>query len=290
VVRSPIVLAEIAQRAVSEVFQSHQIEFRLARAGELLNGRRAAAPFSGPSATGLIQLEVEDGILAAICPPGELREDMLVELTNMLAGHLESEFLFRGLGIRYTTPRSVTDSGLTPFDHGKDGAVCMFEGAAGRVSVSIQLNLAPGAMVETLPTRRLPERGASKPNLRAGMPRSGHVLVVDDSATARAGFVTALLAGGFEVLEADSGLEALRLLRARSDIRLVLTDLHMSGVQGVDLIRMIKADEKLAGIPIVVLTASPAAIFEVNTAHIVTCLIKPISPVALIAVARRALG
>jgi signal transduction histidine kinase/ActR/RegA family two-component response regulator len=63
------------------------------------------------------------------------------------------------------------------------------------------------------------------------------ILIVDDDALVRTGAVEMLQDLGHTVLEADSALQALRLLEADTAIALVLTDHAMPGMNGGDLIR-----------------------------------------------------
>ena len=287
---APIILAEASTGAVNDVFKPHGLAFRETRS-PLATGRRCAVSIKGASATGSIQLVVDEAVLDKLSVPRERRQDFVHELTNLLVGNLEVELLRRGLAVRYTTPRAVTAAGLESFNCGTDGVVTYLEDStAGRVAVAIELNLAPGAVLEASPARRPPERPSSKLNLPSvGKAPSGCVLVVDDSATARSGVLTALSGAGFEVVQADSGISALKLLRERNDIRVLFTDLHMAGLHGADLIRKIKADAKLSSLPIIVLTASPSAVSDVDPAHIVTCLIKPVAPAAVVSLATRLL-
>ena len=111
--------------------------------------------------------------------------------------------------------------------------------------------------------------------------------MVDDSTNARLSVASALTGAGFDIVQATSGEEALRLLAERDDIRMMFTDLHMEGMQGGELIRRVKSEPKLAWMPVVVLTASAAALAQVDPKQIVTCLIKPISPAAVLSLAQR---
>ena len=81
------------------------------------------------------------------------------------------------------------------------------------------------------------------------------VLLADDQALVRAGFRALLDAQeGIEVVgEAADGDEAVRLARAlRPDV--VLMDIRMPGVDGLEATRQIAADELLASVRIVILT------------------------------------
>jgi len=63
------------------------------------------------------------------------------------------------------------------------------------------------------------------------------VLVVDDEALVREVGAELLIDLGFQVLEADSGEAALRILESRPDISLLFTDVRMPGMDGVELAR-----------------------------------------------------
>ena len=55
------------------------------------------------------------------------------------------------------------------------------------------------------------------------------VLIVEDEPLVRMGAVNIIEDAGFEVIEAASAEEAMRILECRSDIRVVFTDIHMPG-------------------------------------------------------------
>jgi two-component system chemotaxis response regulator CheY len=80
------------------------------------------------------------------------------------------------------------------------------------------------------------------------------VLVVEDSATMR-GFVTAALEGegGFEITQAANGFEALKILpRARYD--LVITDINMPDINGLELVRWIRESERHKATPLLIIS------------------------------------
>ncbi|HET6304692.1 MAG TPA: response regulator [Myxococcota bacterium] len=81
------------------------------------------------------------------------------------------------------------------------------------------------------------------------------VLVVEDSATMRSLLVSALedLDAPVKVTEAESGFEALRQLpRARYD--LILTDINMPDINGLELVSFIKRNEAYRQIPLVIIS------------------------------------
>ncbi|MFN7987528.1 MAG: response regulator [Thermoanaerobaculia bacterium] len=83
-----------------------------------------------------------------------------------------------------------------------------------------------------------------------------HVLVVDDSGPARLLIRQALEGWArrtgqrIEVVEAENGFEALREL-PRAPFELVLTDVNMPTLSGLELIRMIRARPEQRGLPVV---------------------------------------
>jgi len=85
------------------------------------------------------------------------------------------------------------------------------------------------------------------------------ILIVDDSATTRAIIKRTIKMAGVptdKVLEAPNGMEALRLL-AGEPVDLVLADLHMPEMDGVEMTRRILADESTKMIPVIIISAEP---------------------------------
>ncbi|MCU4674943.1 chemotaxis response regulator CheY [Catenovulum sp. 2E275] len=81
------------------------------------------------------------------------------------------------------------------------------------------------------------------------------VLVVDDFSTMRRIIKNLLRDLGFtNVSEADDGATALPMLQ-NGDYEFVVTDWNMPGMQGIDLLKAIRADERLKNIPVLMVTA-----------------------------------
>jgi two-component system chemotaxis response regulator CheY len=92
------------------------------------------------------------------------------------------------------------------------------------------------------------------------------ILVVEDSGSTRA-FVRAVLEeatfaeplGGIEVTEATCGFDAMRLLpRGRFD--LIVTDLNMADINGLELIHFIRKSEHYREVPLVIISTQTAKI------------------------------
>lgn len=81
------------------------------------------------------------------------------------------------------------------------------------------------------------------------------VLVVDDFSTMRRIIKNLLRDIGFtNISEADDGLTALPMLQ-KGDFEFVVTDWNMPGMQGIDLLRAIRADDRLSHLPVLMVTA-----------------------------------
>lgn len=83
------------------------------------------------------------------------------------------------------------------------------------------------------------------------------ILICDDEAMVRA-LVSAALADAYDVVEAADGSEALdRLRSARFD--LIIVDMMMPGISGLELVAELRADDTLAATPVLMLTARAQA-------------------------------
>jgi signal transduction histidine kinase/HAMP domain-containing protein/CheY-like chemotaxis protein len=94
-----------------------------------------------------------------------------------------------------------------------------------------------------------------------GVPQSGEVLarrkvlVVDDDIRNVFAMTSALEMHGMTVLHAESGREAIDTLRREGDVAVVLMDVMLPGLDGLDTIRMVRALEGYGAVPIVAVTA-----------------------------------
>ncbi len=71
------------------------------------------------------------------------------------------------------------------------------------------------------------------------------ILIADDDLEVRRGVVDLLSSLGSEILQAESGLEALSLLRERAPIHLLLLDMHMPGCGGLEVIDRLRGQFEL---------------------------------------------
>lgn len=109
-----------------------------------------------------------------------------------------------------------------------------------------------------------------------------NILVVDDSETVRSIILKTLTLSGLELndsLQASNGKEALALLRDNW-VDLVLTDINMPDMGGVELIEHMKKDEVLKTIPVVVVSTEGSAtrIEELKEKGVRAYIRKPFTP------------
>ena len=86
------------------------------------------------------------------------------------------------------------------------------------------------------------------------MDKKPRILVVDDEEMNVKLLAANLIPRGYEVLKADNGEEALRIL-SEQDVDLVLLDVMMPGISGFEVTRRIRADERLRLVPVILITA-----------------------------------
>jgi CheY-like chemotaxis protein len=112
------------------------------------------------------------------------------------------------------------------------------------------------------------------------------VMIVEDDDDIRAMMALVLEVGGFEVIEASNGVEALRLLREGPLPALVLLDLMMPGLNGADVLTRIRHDPRLAHLAVVVVSGDSNAHRLARNHGADACLFKPVDAAKLLEVAR----
>lgn len=110
---------------------------------------------------------------------------------------------------------------------------------------------------------------------------TANVLIVDDNEDSRE--ILALILGmhGFKSVQARDGMEAVELARAHKPA-VIVTDVFMPRLDGIDLTRHLRADAELAHIPVVAQTAYITAI-DTHRELFAAVLEKPCQPSELLA-------
>ncbi len=117
------------------------------------------------------------------------------------------------------------------------------------------------------------------------------VLIIEDEADAAELFAEMMRVSGFRVLKTSSSIPAIAMMTAeKPDI--ILLDIMMPDVSGLDILRQMRRDPALANIPVVVVTAKsmPADIKNGMEAGASTYLTKPVGFLELKEAVEHALG
>ena len=118
---------------------------------------------------------------------------------------------------------------------------------------------------------------------------SRKVLVVDDSLTVRHQVKRALLSGAFEVVEAEDGVDALEKAAQIEGLSLVICDVSMPRMNGLEFLQQFREDGRWKMVPVVMLTteALPELVQRAKSLSAKGWMIKPFKPELLLAAARK---
>ena len=114
------------------------------------------------------------------------------------------------------------------------------------------------------------------------------VMVVDDSMMVRQQVGYALSSAGFSVVEARDGAEAMQKLDANEDPALIVLDVNMPNMSGIELLQKMR-ESNLTGIPVVMLTTEgqPKLMQQAKALGARGWIIKPFKPDMLVAAVRK---
>jgi two-component system, chemotaxis family, chemotaxis protein CheY len=107
-----------------------------------------------------------------------------------------------------------------------------------------------------------------------------HILVVDDLEIIRRGIKLQLNKIGFSNVDtAEDGLEALTKLRTSNDYGLVISDLSMRGMNGLDLLRSVRSDADTRDLQFLMVTGEndPKHVMAAKDAGVTDYVLKPFS-------------
>ena len=110
------------------------------------------------------------------------------------------------------------------------------------------------------------------------------LLVVDDSSTMRRIIKNTLQRLGFDdVLEAEHGVEAWQIMERTPDISVLITDWNMPEMNGLDLVRKVRADGRYDSMPIIMVTTEggKAEVITALKAGVNNYIVKPFTPQVL---------
>ncbi len=120
------------------------------------------------------------------------------------------------------------------------------------------------------------------------MALSPRILLADDDSEVRLGVADLLMGIGLTVRHAETGLEAVEIVR-RETVQAALLDMHMPGRTGIEVLPLLR--EQCEGLPCLVYSGlwTPGLEEAVLAAGALACLKKPVDPLLLRAEIRRAL-
>lgn len=117
------------------------------------------------------------------------------------------------------------------------------------------------------------------------------IATVDDSASVRQMVSFTLKGAGYDVIECVDGKDALNKI-GNTGVKLIITDLNMPNMNGLELIKALRAKPEFKFMPIVFLTTESQAEKknEAKAAGATGWIVKPFKPEQLLTVVKKILG
>jgi two-component system chemotaxis response regulator CheY len=118
------------------------------------------------------------------------------------------------------------------------------------------------------------------------------VMIIDDSRTVRALLRRLLSGAGYEVFEASDGDDGIERIRATPGLALVICDVNMPRMNGMDMVTELKRDPKTAALSVLMLTteSSRPSIEKARDLGAKGWVIKPFAPDQLLKVVQKLVG
>jgi two-component system chemotaxis response regulator CheY len=118
------------------------------------------------------------------------------------------------------------------------------------------------------------------------------ILIVDDSPTVRQQVSTALRGEGFEIVEACDGVEGLEKVEADQEIALVILDVNMPRMNGLEMLETVKSGGKNPHLQVVMLTSEgqQSLVTRAKKAGAKGWIVKPFKPELMVAAVKKLLA
>ena len=110
------------------------------------------------------------------------------------------------------------------------------------------------------------------------------ILVVDDSSTMRRIIKNTLARLGYkDILEGADGVEGWSQMDANPDIEMLITDWNMPEMNGLELVKKVRSDERFVDLPIIMVTTEggKAEVITALKAGVNNYIVKPFTPQVL---------
>jgi len=118
------------------------------------------------------------------------------------------------------------------------------------------------------------------------------VLIIDDSASVRRQVASVLGPAGYELLEAVDGIDGAERIRSREDLALVICDVNMPRMNGLDMLEGLKTEIARRALPVVMLTTEgqPEAMARAKLAGAKGWFVKPFKERLLLGAVQKLTG
>jgi two-component system chemotaxis response regulator CheY len=118
---------------------------------------------------------------------------------------------------------------------------------------------------------------------------SKKILIIDDSSSVRRQVAGALTTAGFEVLEASDGVDGAAQIRGQTDLALVICDVNMPRMNGLDMLDDVRGELASRCLPVVMLTTEgqPDAMARAKKSGAKGWIVKPFKEHLLLGAVRK---
>jgi two-component system chemotaxis response regulator CheY len=118
------------------------------------------------------------------------------------------------------------------------------------------------------------------------------IIVIDDSQTVRQQVSLVLAGAGYEVIEAEDGLEGANVIRANPSASLAICDVNMPKQSGLEMLDSLRAQGEPLLFPVIMLTTEgrPDLIERAKSSGAKGWIVKPFKPTMLLAAVRKIAG
>ena len=118
------------------------------------------------------------------------------------------------------------------------------------------------------------------------------ILVVDDSSIIHKSVMQSLIDFDYEILEAPNGGKGLELAKDNPDLSLIISDINMPEMNGIEMIEALGVDQQTSSIPVMVLSSEGGSelIAKAKTLGVKGWLVKPFNSAQLQEIVKKLLG
>jgi two-component system chemotaxis response regulator CheY len=118
------------------------------------------------------------------------------------------------------------------------------------------------------------------------------IIVIDDSQTVRQQVAEVLGGAGYEIIEAEDGVDGARVIRSNPDAAMTICDVNMPKMGGLEMLDSLRTDEKPVAFPVIMLTTEgrPDLIERARSSGAKGWIVKPFKATILLAAVKKIAG